>query len=65
MLRSEFREVAEDVFTELLPKVKSSDRTEAINELMNELTSRGLELEDDEYEADDDSGDDDDQDDKA
>lgn len=65
MLRSEFREVADDVFAELLPKVKGSDRAEVVSELMNELAARGLDIEDDEYEDESDDSDDDDEDDKA
>lgn len=53
MTRTEFREVAEEVFAELLPKVKAADRTEAIDELINELQAQGLDIEDD------DDGDDD------
>lgn len=64
MTRTEFREVAEEVFAELLPKVKNADRDEAIDELVNELQARGLEIEDDEDEdsADVDGDDEDDQD---
>jgi hypothetical protein len=58
MTRTEFKETAEEVFAELLPKVKAADRTEAINELINELQDRGLEIDDDEDEdLDEDSGD--------
>lgn len=56
MTRTEFREAAEEVFAELLPKVKAADRTEAINELITELQDRGLEIDDDEDEDLDDEG---------
>ena len=48
MTRSEFRTITDEVFNELLPKVKVSDRRDAITELMNELEANGLELPDDE-----------------
>lgn len=48
MTKTEFKSIAEEVFTELLPKVKSSDRNEAIEELLNELENQGLEVDDDE-----------------
>ena len=50
MTRTEFQEVAEEIFAELLPKVKPADRTEAIDALVTELQDRGLEIEDDEDE---------------
>ena len=52
MTRTEFKEAAEEVFAELLPKVKAADRTEAINELITELQDRGLEIDDDEDDED-------------
>jgi hypothetical protein len=57
MTKSEFKTVAEDVFAELLPKVKTADRTEAINELLNELEANGLEIDDDEEDLEEDDED--------
>lgn len=48
MTRSEFQQVAENVFAELLPKVKVADRDEAIQELITELQANALDIEDDE-----------------
>lgn len=59
MTKSEFRETAEEVFAELLPKVKGADRAEFINELVTELQDRGFEIEDDEEEDSEDDSDDD------
>lgn len=52
MLASEFRETANEVFEELLPKVKGDDRQEFITELIMELKDKGLSVEDDESEED-------------
>lgn len=48
MTKSEFKEVAIDVFADLLPKVKGSDRLEFIDALAEELQAHGLEIEDEE-----------------
>lgn len=47
MTKTEFKEIAQEVFVELLPKVKSADRADAIDQLLAELQDRGLELEED------------------
>lgn len=52
MNRTEFTAVAEEVFAELLPKVKAADRAEAITELINELQAQGLEIEEDDEDED-------------
>lgn len=48
MTKSEFKEVADEVFTELLPKVRTADRNEAVKTLITELQDRGFDIEDDE-----------------
>ena len=48
MTRNEFKQIAEDVFAEMLPKVKAGDRDEFMTMLINELVGNGLELEGDE-----------------
>ena len=50
MLRSEFQQIADSVFAELLPKVKTVDRQEVIDELVDELRANGMDIEDDEEE---------------
>jgi len=58
MTKSEFKEVAEEVFTELLPKVRAADRNEAVKTLITELQDRGFDIEDDEEDEDDEELDD-------
>ncbi len=58
MTKSEFKEVAEEVFTEMLPKVRASDRIEAVKTLITELQDRGLDIEDDEDDEDEEESDD-------
>lgn len=60
MTKTEFKEIANEVFAELLPKVKGGDRREAISTLLSELEDSGLDIEDDEEEdgVDGDDGDD-------
>lgn len=59
MMKTEFKEIATEVFSELLPKVKKHDRQEAIASLLSELEYAGLDIEDDEdlENVDDDDGD--------
>lgn len=52
MTKTEFREKANEVFLESLPKVRAADRNEAISLLMTELQEAGLDIEDDEFEED-------------
>jgi len=50
MTRTEFKQIGDDVLTEYLPKVKATDRNEALDALFEELSAQGLDsdvLEDD------------------
>jgi hypothetical protein len=47
MLKSQFADIAEDVFAELLPKVKKDGRRNFVNLFFVELQNAGLDVEDD------------------
>jgi hypothetical protein len=57
MTRSEFLQLGNDIFLELLPKVKEMSRDTFLSAFLDELQAQGLDIEDDYMSSDDLEGD--------